>query len=117
MAEPVGEDRQVKFVYRRAADYRIIPANGVWGGVTPRGDLLAEFYVESLTTPETVTHLVRADGRLGEELSRAPAQRPFVREVQVGLVLSLAQAESIGKWLVNKAEEFKRAKGQQEEEK
>ncbi len=62
MAEPVGEDRHVKFVFHRAADYRVVAANCVWGGITPRGDILVEFMVESAANPETVTNLVRSDG-------------------------------------------------------
>lgn len=116
MAEPVGEDRQVKFVFRQAPGYRVIAANGVWGGVTPRGDLSMDFYVEALSTPESIAHLVRADGKLGDELSRSPAERPFVRELQVGVLLSLSQAESIGRWLIDKVEDFRKRTGDTESE-
>jgi hypothetical protein len=114
MPEPVGEDRQVKFVLTRAADYRIVAANGVWGGVTSRGDFRADFFVESVMTPESVSHLVNPDGKLGRELSRVPSERPYVRELQVGLVLTLEHAESIGRWLVDKVEDFKKRQGEKQ---
>lgn len=105
---PVGEDRTAKFLFTKANDYRVIAANGVWGGVTPRGDVKVDFFVESLSLPESVSHLVKADDKLGDELSRSPKDRPFVREIQVGVILSIHQAESIGRWLMSKGAEFKK---------
>lgn len=107
MPEPVGEDKKVKFVFHRADDYRMVAANSVWGGITPRGDILVEFAVETLETPENITNLVRPDGQLGDELSRTPRETYVRRELQVGMVLSMNNAESIGQWLVAKAAELK----------
>lgn len=114
-SEPVGEDRRAKFVLTKSSDYRTIAANGVWGGVTPRGDLRVDFFLESLTFPEAVTHLVNPDGKLGNELSRAPSDRAFTREIQMGVLLSLDHADSIGRWLIDTVSNFR--KKQQDREK
>ena len=108
MPEPVGEDRKAKFVFHRAADYRTVAANAVWGGVTPRGDILVEFALETIEDPESVVNSVRSDGKLGDELSRIPREVTFRRELQVGVVLSVDNAESIGQWLIAKAAELKK---------
>lgn len=106
--EPVGEDKKIKFVFHRTADYRMVAANAVWGGITPRGDILAEFAVEGFENPETVTNLVKSDGALGDELSRTPRETNVRRELQVGVILSGRTAESIGQWLLIKAAELKK---------
>ncbi|SRR6266436_5173855 len=108
MPEPVGEDRNLKFAFHRAAGYRMVASNAVWGGVTPRGDILAEFAVESLEDPETITNVVRADGALGAELSRTPKDRVIRRELQVGIIFTVNSAESLANWLIEKVAEIKR---------
>ena len=107
MPEPVGEDRNLKFVFHRAADFRMVAVNSVWGGPTPRGEILVEFAVETLEDPETVTNVVRADGTLGAELSRSPKERIIRREIQVGMILTIEHAESIGQFLLGKVAEVK----------
>ena len=93
---------KITFHYEKDEDYRLIPVNGVWGGMTPRGDILTHFFHESYTLPKAVTHVVTSDGQLGEEVQRIP-KNEIQRKVLVGMVLTAEQAESIGKWLLAKA--------------
>ena len=106
MAEPKGEDRQVKFLFEYDQGYRLIGANGVWSGITPRRDMRLDFFVESVGVPEQVTHLVTENGGLGPELNRSPDHR-IVRRLQVGVLLSLDQAESIADFIKKQITEFK----------
>ena len=93
---------KITFGFKKDDDYRLIPVNGVWGGMTPRGDIMVDFFHESQSLPEAVTQAVTPDGNLGEELQRAPASH-VQRTVLVGMVLTAEQAESIGRWLQEKA--------------
>ena len=46
--------REMKFVFEYDKDYRIVAANGVWGGVTPRGEINIDFFVERQRIPEWI---------------------------------------------------------------
>jgi hypothetical protein len=72
-------------------------------GVTPRGDIKADFLHESQALPEAITHEVTAEGTLTEG-KRTPASS-YQRTLLVGMVLTAEQAESIGRWLQQRARE------------
>ena len=108
MPEPLGEDRQVKFRFEFDPGYRLIGANGIWGGVTPRGDLRLDFFVESQGIPDHVTHLITSDNRLGPELNRVQ-QDGIIRRIQVGVLLSLDQADSIADFIKQKIADRRRS--------
>ena len=110
MPERMGEDRQIKFRFEYDPAYRLVGANGIWGGITPRGDIRLDFFVESLGTPEHVTHLIAPDGRLGPELSRSQPEG-IVRRVQVGVLLSLEQADSVADFIKQKVAERRKQDG------
>ena len=105
---------KVKFSFTRDDNYRLIPVNGVWGGATPRGDIKVDFFYESLATPNEVTHEVTPESRIGKELDRKPKQN-LQRTVLVGMMLTPEQAESIGRWLQEKALEVRTAKDAMED--
>lgn len=105
-------EQVIRFDFKRDDSYRLIPVNGVWGGVTPRGDVWADFFYECYAVPEEVTHAVLPEGRLGEELSRQ-GSHDLQRTLLVGMMLTAEQAESIGRWLQAKAREIRTAKEEQ----
>jgi hypothetical protein len=107
MPEPAGEDRQAKFFFEYDPSYRLVGANGIWGGVTPRGDLRLDFFVESIGIPEHVTNLITPDGKLGPELGRTPERR-FSRRLLVGVLLSMEQAESVAEFIQERVQQFKK---------
>ena len=102
-ANDVKTPKTVTFRFQRDEHYRLIPVNGIWGGVTPRGDVIADLIHESQALPEAITHEVTAEGTLAE-VKRAPPTS-FQRTVLAGMVLTPEQAESIGLWLQRKARE------------
>lgn len=83
----INKNEEIEFVYEYDPNYKIVASNGVWGGITSRGDFRLDFFVESQTVPEKITNLVE-DGKLGRELSRVPAKRMYTRRMQVGVLLT-----------------------------
>jgi hypothetical protein len=80
------------------------PSNGAWGGVTPRGDFMIEFYVERVKPPSRVTHAT--DGKtVGAEIRRDPPDG-IVREFQVGVLLSQGEALALANFIKQKTEDF-----------
>jgi hypothetical protein len=109
--ESQEQEDVVKFVFEKSPDYRIIAANGVWGGVTPQGHLKLDLFVDSIITPESITHNILKDGRLGDEIAREPSGKIVTRELQIGVVLPVNIAETIGKWILARVQEAKSASG------
>lgn len=102
---------KITFRFSKDDHYRLLPINGVWGGPTPRGDIMVDFFHESQALPEVVTHAVTPDGQFGNELKRTPRSE-FHRTVLVGMMLTAEQAESIGRWLQEKAREVRARSGE-----
>lgn len=107
-----GKDQitEATIAYRYAKDYRLVPANGSFGGITPRADIMIHFFEEYYPVPRVVVHEVSPEGKLGQEKARE-TESLITREIQVGVVLSPAQAESIAKWILDKVETLKKRLG------
>jgi hypothetical protein len=87
--------------------------NGVYGGVTPYREILANFYMERPETPAAEIRRLNSDGTLGPQVAEAApglegepgakggegAGAAWVRDIQCGIVLSLDNAKSIHAWL------------------
>ncbi len=101
-------DNFVRIEFERSPSYRLVTADGAWGGPTPRGHILVNFFVDVPVAPLSVTHRVTEDGQLGAELVRTPATgegSPRVsREFEVGVLLSPEDAESVARWLLEQVD-------------
>ncbi len=99
-------DREIIFRFERDPEYRIITANGAWGGITPRGELMFDLFFEHIDLPEEVTYMATPDG-LGPESSRSPNPTPIVRDALVGVVMTPENAENLGRWIIEKVSMLK----------
>jgi len=92
---------QLTFKYIFDDHYNPTFANGVYGGVTPSGELVVNFYLERHALPDRVTHQLTPDGTLGDEIERKPDDHPesLVRFVSSGVVLTLDGARAVHAWL------------------
>jgi len=92
----------IKIQFKKAADYRIIPVTGAWGGVNPQGEIVFDLFVEKMEIPESV-HMRIEPGHPPVEMEREG--QVHVRECQIGIVIRPDIARSIGEWLIQKATE------------
>ena len=97
----VETPNKIRFCFKKDDNYRIVPVNGVWGGPTLRGDIQVDFFHESQLLPEVIEQEVTPEGTLGKELDRRSSE--IQRTVLVGIMLTVEQADSIGRWLQQKA--------------
>jgi len=95
--------QEIKVHYKRDRNYRILPATGAYGGLTPQGEVSVDFFVERRLPPKHVVMLVSPDAP-AQEMEREGEER-LVRETLVGLVLRPDIALSIGRFLIEKANE------------
>lgn len=103
-ASDVETPKTITIHFRKDEAYRVLPVNAVWGGVTPRGDIMVDLCHESQPQPDAITHEVTPEG-IGAEIERTPPTPLIQRTVLVGMVLTPEHAESIGFWLQGKARE------------
>jgi hypothetical protein len=99
MTNEAPKPQEVIIFYEKNEYYRLLPVTGAFGGPTPIGDIIVEFFVERQTTPEKI--ILEIDPHGAREIKREGGR--MVREIQVGILLRSDRAYSIGKWLIEKA--------------
>lgn len=94
----------IEFDYIKGNRYRNIYVTGAFGGITPQGVIHMDLFSEYSKPPETMSFNVTPDGKF-KEAGRTGKQN-IVRELEVGIILSVDTARSIAKWLEEKAKEI-----------
>lgn len=102
----------LRFHYIKSSAYRVVHADGVIGGPTPNGHLHASFFSERLPIPTVIDQAVRdaggGRGVLGEETFRE-GKNGVVREVEVGVAMTLDMAKRLHGWLGRHIEQLEAA--------
>ncbi|GFE58870.1 hypothetical protein [Geobacter sp. AOG1] len=106
---------EVTFKYVVAPDYNPVYINGAHGGVSPRGEIMVNFYIERLPLPDSITHEINLNGTIGNETASNPPdlKTTLVRHVDTGIVLTVENARIFHAWLgerIREAEAIERAK-------
>ena len=102
----IGEE--VSFKYTYAEQFKVLYANGVWGGPNAHGDIVMNFFIERQKPPEETTHIILPEGKLDEK-SRTPKKDLLIREFQTSVILNLSIAKSVREWLNDKIEVLENA--------
>ena len=103
-----GNNRNIKFKYIFTYDYNPVYTNGAHGGVTPRGELVVNFYQERPPIPNAVTNDLNPNGTIGGEVAVEPEDlsRSLVRFVSNGVVMNCQTARELHAWLGEKVREM-----------
>ena len=102
----MSDDKQtpsVKFRYEKSPAYQEARVDGLFGGITPKGEVHVYLYTEVLPMPTSIEHRLEQSGRLGSELAR-DIDRGIVRFVHAGITLDVETARSLRNWLDDKLE-------------
>lgn len=98
----MGEDFEEKEIeYTKSEDQDIIYANGVFGGVTPRGDLSMDLILDYQKLPKKEKYKITEEGSLGEITEKEGGEK-LLRETQATLFLNLNSGLSIATWMLGK---------------
>ncbi len=96
-------EMSVTFKYKFADNYNPVYVNGAYGGVSSRGEIVANFFLERLPLPNSVTHRVGKNGFVGEIIEEENKPRDLnkssIRFVQSGIVVNIETAKEIRDWL------------------
>ena len=100
---------EVKFDYLKAHAFRVVHADGVFGGPTPNRLIAMTLFSERLPIPQQTVHAFKGDGMLGEEIiDRRVSRDAVVRELEVCVMLSVETATRLHEWLAGHIEQIKR---------
>jgi hypothetical protein len=91
--------RNILIKFKEAPDYKKVGATGIYGGMTPTGQVLCHFFIDFAQIPEEVTHIVQEDGQLVPESGPTTASI-IIRELQVGILLPPNVLRAIGEWFI-----------------
>ncbi len=95
-----GDNGHIEFQYIKANNFGVVHADGVWGGITPRGYISMSFFSERHPIPQKLVHEIE-DGRIGKERSRE-TRAGIIREVNAEVLVDLTMAKSFRDWLDEK---------------
>ncbi len=107
MPDEIKIPKEVEIFFEEDPNYKLIAANGMWGGVTTKADFRLDFFVESVGVPESIKHRVTPEGIIGDEISRNPPPK-IVRQLQVGILLSVDNAEAMANFIKDRVTEFRK---------
>ena len=104
------EKPNIKFKYIFPDDYNPKYINGAYGGITPKGEIAVNFYLERQGLPISQKYEIMPEGKLGDEIDKEPSdlQTSMVRYVDTGILLNLNSAKEIIAWLNEKVEIIER---------
>lgn len=95
------ESQELKFDYVKSHYFRVIHADGVWGGVSPRGNIHMSFYNERTALPDVSKLTLTGEGQIPKP-EQYKASSAIVREFEADVILDLATARSLSTWLNDK---------------
>jgi hypothetical protein len=97
--------KEILIHYIKTPSYRTYHVDGAYGGLTTKGNIYCEFFVERNVTPQSVLYSVDENGRLGK-LKRKTGKEGFVREIECGISLDIKTARALRTWLEEKLKEY-----------
>lgn len=97
---------QIKIISKRSDDYKLEFVNGAISNITPRGEIVCDFHLESRDRPtEQLVESVAEDGFA--RLSHFKETGIYTRDVKFGIVMNASFAEDLVKLLNDKIKECK----------
>ncbi len=104
----MSEERKIRFKYVFPENYNPVYCTGAFGGISTGGEIVANFFLERMPVPNSVTNSVNPDGTLGGIIEIDPEnfEDTVIRYISAGIVLNKDNAKSIYEWLGNQIQEL-----------
>lgn len=108
--------KEIAYDFIKSNSFRVIHGDGAFGGLTPAGNIHMGIFSERMPFPQKIVHSLEAlpDGKqkLGPEiLGRREGRQAVIRELEVGVVLNVAQAIVLRKWLDDRIKQYQQLIG------
>ena len=92
---------EVDIRFETSDDHMTVYANGVYGGMTSRGDMHMDFVTDHSERPDKQSFKINKDGSLGRQVDEEGGD-DVIRERQVSVFLKPDNAFSIATWMLAK---------------
>jgi len=95
-----------KYIYNYG--YNPVYVNGAHGGISPRGELVMNFYLERPPLPESISHEINPNGTIGNQVGEEPEDlnNSLVRYIDSGIVVNYETARNLHFWLGERLKEM-----------
>ena len=94
---------RIRYEYEQTPEARLQYVHGVWGGISPQGEIEANFYVESDKLPPYSERMVAPDGSFGMEMAPYDDDtRVVVRTIHSKVIMNYHTAKAMLEWLEDK---------------
>jgi hypothetical protein len=91
---------QISFEYVSPPGYVPKYVNGAFGGVSPKNEIVINFYLEAIKLPSEETY--ELDEKAGSLKLSESTPPELVRNVQTGVILDVDTAKNVLTWLTEK---------------
>lgn len=104
---------KITFKYKFDKNYNPHYVTGAFGGLTERGELVINFYLDRMALPIEQTHTV-IDGHLELPGDKLPAdlENTRIRFVDMGVIMNLQTAKELREWLDGRIQTLENAKSE-----
>lgn len=102
---------EIEFDFIKSNFYRVVKADGVFGGLSPNGSFHLGIYSERTPYPQKMFHKVEGGGIGPEEIRKRIGRKGILREMEVGISMDVAQAMVLRTWLDEKIKQYEQFVG------
>lgn len=107
------ETKKVKFFYSKSSLFRVVLADGAWGGLTPELNIFFALFNTRPPIPQILAQRIQEDGTLGEEIPESRVTKDgILREVEVGVTMTPENVRSLIDFLKGRLEQIDKIKAQ-----
>jgi hypothetical protein len=97
--------------YQKSHSFRVVHADGAYGGTSPRLQLFIAFYSERFPIPKVLTYEASPAGAPLDEIVEArESKEGVIREVEVGVTMDINAAKGFAAWLNERVAELEKAR-------
>lgn len=99
--------KRLRIVYHKPEDYKPVFVDGIYGGITPRGELICNFFLEYKDIPvEEGIPLVEGVPQFDkasrvERIKHEPEEIVSMRDIRAALIIPVHQISSIANWMLD----------------
>ncbi len=107
MNDPTSDKLRIE--YQKSHSFRVIHADGAYGGTSPRLQLFIAFYSERFPIPKVLTYEASDGGAPRQEIvAERESKEGVIREVEVGIMLDINAAKGFATWLNQQVAELEK---------
>jgi len=106
----MSQSKQPEITFKYIFNYAYNPVyvNGAHGGISPRGELVMNFYLERPPLPQEIKHAINPNGTIGEVTAEEPHNlgNSMVRYIDNGVILNYESARNLHYWMGERLKEL-----------